>query len=134
VKEGRKGKHYENGRNFSRTSSSVGVFSSTCAIEGGRLRLMVVEYELLAAVEEDVKDEMEVQCALRRARRSSFCVSEFEVLLSYLGARSAVAVEGLSGIAESEDTVMLGLGGSKEEVEEEGDPDIELTEERLLFM
>jgi len=60
------------------------------------------------------------------ARRSS-CWSE----LSYLGGRS-VAV-GPSGIAESEDTVMLGLGGSKEDVDEEGDPDIELTEERLTF-
>lgn len=40
---------------------------------------------------------------------------------------------GPSGIAESEDIVMLGLGGSKEEVDDEGDPDIELTDERLGF-
>jgi len=37
---------------------------------------------------------------------------------------------GPSGIAESE---MLGLGGSKEEVNEEGDSDIELMDERLTF-
>lgn len=40
---------------------------------------------------------------------------------------------GPSGIAEREDIVMLGLGGSKEEVDEEGDPDIELMDERLAF-
>jgi hypothetical protein len=40
---------------------------------------------------------------------------------------------GPSGIAEREDIVMLGLGGSKEEVDEEGDPDIELMDERLVF-
>lgn len=40
---------------------------------------------------------------------------------------------GPSGIAESEDIVMLGLGGSKDEVDEEGDPDVELTDERLMF-
>jgi len=128
-KERGKGKHYENGRNFPRVSSSVGDFSSTWAIEGGRLHLIVAEYELLAAVKEDVNDEMEV----RKACPSSFCVSGLEVL-SYLKGRSAVAVEGPSGIAESEDTAMLGLGGSKEEVDEEGDPDMKLTEERLLFM
>jgi hypothetical protein len=100
-------------------------------MEGGRLRLIEVEYELLAAVEEDVKDEMEVVCAVRRARRSSFWVSGLEA--SCRGGRSVVGT-GPSGIAEREDTVMLGLGGSKEEVEEEGEPDIELTDERLLFM
>lgn len=62
---------YENGRNFSRTSSMLGVFSSTWAIDGGRLRLILAEYELLAAVEDDVNDDVEVRWEARRARRSS---------------------------------------------------------------
>jgi len=62
---------YENGRNFSRMSSVLGFFSSTWAIDGGRLHLILVEYELPAAVEDDVNDGVEVRWEARRARHSS---------------------------------------------------------------
>ena len=35
-------------------------FSRTCAIEGGRLRFIVVEYALLAAIDEDARDDEEI--------------------------------------------------------------------------
>ena len=39
---------------------------------------------------------------------------------------------GPSGIAEREDTVMLGLGGNSEDVEDDGEGDTELRDDRLL--
>lgn len=38
-----------------------------------------------------------------------------------------------SGIADNDDMVMLGLGGRREDVEEEGDTEMELTEVRLAL-
>ena len=49
------------GCNFSSTSSMIGDSSRTCAKEGGRLHFMLPEKMLLAAVEEEVNDDMEVQ-------------------------------------------------------------------------
>ena len=43
-----------------------------------------------------------------------------------------VVEEGTSGIAESDDTVTLGLGGNSEEVDDEGEMERELREDLLV--
>lgn len=42
--------------------------------------------------------------------------------------------EGASGIAESDDTVTLGLGGNSEEVDDEGEMERELREDLLVAL
>jgi len=71
-------------------------------------------------------DDVEIRWDACKARRSS--CSE----LSYLRGRKAHG--GPSGIAEREDMVMLGLGGSREDVEDDGERDTEFRDDRLLIV
>lgn len=100
------------GRNFSSTSSIFGDFSRTCAIEGGRLRLMLAEYTLLAAVDDEVIDEAEIRREALKARLSS------ESLLDAMP----------SGIADNEDIVTLGLGGKRDDEPDDADEVIDIVE------
>lgn len=97
----------------------LGECSRTWAIEGGRLRLRLLAYALLAAVLDDAIDEEDIRCAARFGERPSCCSVDL---------RTPV---GDSGMADSEDTVTLGLGGSREEVDEEGEREAELSDDRL---
>jgi len=62
---------YKNRRNFWRMASMLGGFFEYFGDRWGQLRLILVEYELLAAVEGDVRDDVEVRWEARRARPSS---------------------------------------------------------------
>lgn len=66
-------------------------------------------------------EDEEMRCDAREESRSS-CWSS---VVPEVG-------EGASGIAESDDTVTLGLGGKSEEVDEEGEMERELREDLLV--
>jgi hypothetical protein len=78
---------------------------------------------LHAAVEEEAIDDVEARWDACKAHHS--CGSE----LSWFGHK---ADGGHSGIAEREDTVMLGLGGNSEDVEDDEEGDTELKDVHLL--
>ena len=95
-------------------------------MDGGRLRLIFAEYELLAAVEEDVIDEVEARFDEYVVVRRSSADSEPPLRGRREGARP-------SGMADKEDIVTLGLGGRSEEADDEGEGDMEIIDARLLL-
>lgn len=96
-------------------------------MDGGRLRL-IDEYEVLAAVDDEAIDDIEMRFAACAVRRSSG-----ESVPPWRGGRSDDVRPGLSGIADSDDIVMLGLGGSSDEVDDEGDTDPEPIDARFVL-
>ncbi len=77
------------------------------------------EYALLAAVdEEEVMDEAEMRREMRVARLSSL------LLL-------ALTLDEPSGMADNEDTVMLGLGGMSDEEEDEAEEAMDIMDIRF---
>ena len=66
-------------------------------------------------------EDVEMRWDAREASRSSCWSSVFPEV-----------GEGASGIAESDDTVTLGLGGNSEEVDDEGEIERELREDLLV--
>lgn len=68
-------------------------------------------------MEDEVMDDVDIRLDAR-PRRSS-CCSELSILE---GRKMDV---GPSGMADNEETVMLGLGGKREDVDDEGEIDVE---------
>jgi hypothetical protein len=68
-------------------------------------------------------EDVEMRLDAREASRSS-CWSD----------NSVFPEMGASGIAESDDTVTLGLGGNSEEVDDEGEMERELIEDLLVAL
>jgi hypothetical protein len=75
---------------------------------------LIVEYTLLAAVDDEVKDEAEI---LRDARNARLDPSSF----TPVGLRVLLVSEAPSGIADNEDIVTLGLGGMSDDAEDAED-------------
>lgn len=94
-------------------------------MDGGRLRLRLAAYALLAAVLDEAKEDVEIRFDARAARRSS-CASIESTFIPF------EKDDGASGIADREETVTLGLGGDREDVEDDGEGETEVRDERLL--
>lgn len=122
----------------------LGESESTCAMEGGRPRLRLAVYAVVAAgvVDEDDEDE-DSRLDVLLVRRSSFsrCCSAAWIAAATAGSRECfedgedVGSGGPSGMAVRELNVVdaVGVGGPSEEVELAGDDVNDDTDDRFAL-